>query len=114
MATPWKASAKGLENLWKATAEAPEQAEILPIFNDFCPNSVSNACLKLGQAFEGGNRFWDAFIRNATCRSVPCGMIFSRLCVGSGGLASAAKAPIGRICTICAGRDQSGMPNTAV
>src|SRR5262249_55766395 len=40
-------------------------------------------------------------------------MIFSKLCIGSGGLASAAKASIGPICTICAARGRSGMPNTA-
>lgn len=45
--------------------------------------------------------------------SVPCGMIFPRPCAGCGGLASAAKAPIGPTCTTCAGQARNGTPSTA-
>jgi hypothetical protein len=34
---------------------ARQAAKILPIFNDFCPNSVSNVRLKMVCAFEGGS-----------------------------------------------------------
>jgi hypothetical protein len=45
--------------------------------------------------------------------SDPCDTIFPRPCAGCGGLASAAKAPIGPTCTTCAGLARNGTPSMA-
>jgi hypothetical protein len=89
----------------------PQASESLPIFNDSCPNLVSNIRLKIIHPFEGHRCL--APHRVASVRSVPCGMIFPRPSGGCGALASAAKAPIALICTICGDLVRSGTPSTA-